>query len=87
MGSTNPPRLGDWGREIEMSATITLDSTVSADAFARVQALAEEVVLRDCDWNGASISVERGDYTSIDCQDEVAGTALLARVYRAIDGE
>ena len=70
-----------------MTATITVDFSASAEAFARVEALAAETVLRNVNWNGATLRVERGEFTCIDGADEIAGAALLNDVYRAIDGE
>lgn len=66
-------------------ATIKVAYDVTAKAFAAIEALAVETVENDVNWNGAEISVERDDFTCVDCKDEIAGTALLNKVYDLID--
>ena len=68
-------------------ATIQIAANISAEAFARVQALAAETEKTNPNWNGADIRVERGDFTCVEDADELAGSALLHAVHRAIDGE
>lgn len=67
--------------------TIQIAANVSAEAFARVQALAVETEKTDPNWNGADIRVERGDFTCVEGADELAGAVLLKSVFHAIDGE
>ena len=70
-----------------MSTTIYVAEHVSATAFSRVQALAEQTSLRDVNWNGATINVERGDFTCVEGSDELRDTILLNAVDRAIAGD
>lgn len=68
--------------------TITVAYEVSAAAFARVQALAKETVLRDINFSGAKIRVVRDDFTAVkNSKNEIRDTGLLTAVFSAIDGE
>ena len=66
-------------------ATIKVAYDVSDKAFEAIEALAVETVETGVNWDGAEISVERDDYTCVECNDEIAGTALLREVYDLID--
>lgn len=66
-------------------ATIKVAYEVSAENFAAIKALAAETVATDVNWNGASIEVERDDYTCVECEDEIAGAMLLTEVFGLID--
>lgn len=66
-------------------ATIKVAYEVSAENFAAIKALAAETVATDVNWNGASIEVERDDYTCVECKDEIAGAMLLTEVFGLID--
>ena len=70
-----------------MAITISISHDAPAADFKRVEDLAAEVSLRDVNFNGDDIRVERGDFTCVDDADEVRGTQLLQRVYAAIEGE
>ena len=50
-----------------------------------IERLAEEVVTQDPNWAGAEFTVEIGEFTEIDCEDEIAGAALYAQVRDCID--
>lgn len=58
-----------------------------AEAVARVQALLEEVALRDPNWNGAVFRVERDDYTCIPGRDDYDACRLMADIRRALRNE
>lgn len=66
-------------------AIIKVAYEVSAQNFAAIEALAAETVAADVNWNGAEISVERDDYTCVECKDEIAGAMLLTEVFGLID--
>lgn len=67
--------------------TITLAYEVTAEAAARVEAALADTAMRDPNWNGAEFQIERDDFTSVECNDEYAGTSLLHSViFPAIDG-
>lgn len=71
-----------------MPITITLGSEVNNEAAARVRQVADDYALRDPQFNGARIRIERGDFTSID-GDSVPQAdigRLFGSVQRAIDG-
>lgn len=65
--------------------TISIAYDVPAAAVARVESLLAEVAATDPNWNGADFKIERDDFTCIDARDEIAGAALLSRVFNAID--
>ena len=69
-----------------MRFTITIDSNVSNAAFEKIQAMASRAVFENLNLNGASINVERGDFTCVDGPDEIAGAQMLADVHRIIEG-
>jgi hypothetical protein len=52
------------------------------DVVARVAAALESSTLTEYSfrWNGAHVSIERGEHTCIVCDDEIAGTQLLHSV-------
>lgn len=60
---------------------------VSDEAVERVEKIVDDVLMRDPNWNGSQIEIERDDFTCVDCSDEVAGAVLLSKVQRAIDAE
>ncbi len=63
-----------------MTTTIYL-SPDDAPHMLAVCNLVEEIMMRDPDWNGASIGVALGDFTCVENCEEIAGTALLGRVH------
>lgn len=70
---------------MKIMATIKVAYDVNAKAFAAIKALAAETVATDVNWNGAEISVERDEFTCVECNDEIAGTILLRQVFDLID--
>lgn len=67
--------------------TIQLSYDTPAAAVARVEAMLNDVALRDPNWNGADFRVERGDYTCIVDDDSYQAAALLRSVFETIDGD
>ncbi len=67
--------------------TIKVSYNVSDSAIARIEAVVEKTLNHDCNWNGASIEIERADWTCVECNDEADGVLLLAKVNQAIDQE
>jgi len=65
-------------------AIIKVAHDVSEEAIARINILREQVLNHDCDWSGAEITIERGEFTCVECTDEIAGSQLLAKVQKAI---
>lgn len=68
-------------------ATIYLSAADSKHLDA-VRRLARETELHDPAWNGADISVEVDpDATWVDCDNAIAGAALMADVRNVVGGE
>jgi len=67
-----------------MAYTITL-SAADSHALETVRAAVTDLALRDPDFNGANIRVERGSHTAVDGPDELAGARLLAYVVHALE--
>lgn len=59
--------------------TIKVAHNVSDAAIARVEAVVEKTLNYDCNWNGASIEIERGDFTCVDCDDAIAALSCLQK--------
>lgn len=71
---------------IEM-AIVRVSHNVSDAALARIEAVIEKTLNYDPNWNGASITIERDEFTCVECSDDLAGAQLLAKINRAIDPE
>jgi hypothetical protein len=67
-------------------AVLKVSNDVSEAAMERIEAIVEKTLNYDPDWSGAEIVIKRDDCTCVECSDEVAGSQLLAKVNRAIDG-
>jgi hypothetical protein len=60
---------------------------VSDEKVAQVQAMLDELVLRDVDFNGAVFQIERDEHTCLgEFHDEAAAEYLFGRVLDIIDG-
>lgn len=60
-----------------MSITITLSNTVSEAGFARVEELAQQLEARDGNFQGRTISMQRGAATAVTDTDDRLRAALL----------
>lgn len=60
-----------------MSITITLSSTVSEAGLARVEELAHQLQARDGNFQGRTISMQRGTATAVTDTDDRLRAALL----------
>lgn len=70
-----------------MSTIVCIEHGVTDAAVGRVEQLLQHVALTDPNWNGAEFVIQRADFTDIpDPRDGINSTALLHRVFRAIDG-
>ncbi|MEI7177109.1 hypothetical protein [Pectobacterium carotovorum] len=49
--------------------TITIAYEVSEDAFAQIESMVESELTNTSFFSGARVSIERGDFTSIDSDD------------------
>lgn len=59
--------------------TVQIARDVSDEAFQKIQAYLDDLVLTDPDWNGAEITLERDDYTCIpDNSSEDAMVVMVA---------
>jgi hypothetical protein len=65
---------------------ICISRDESEAAVARVQAVLDEVALRDPSWNGANFEIARDDRTYVDAEG-YAAAALFIRVCDALRGE
>ena len=66
--------------------TIYVSRDASAEAYARVQQLANDTPLRNINFNGAHIGVRRDDFTWVDgSSDENSWQQLLMSVYNIIE--
>jgi hypothetical protein len=74
-----------WG-EFTM-AVVRIAHEVSGESLLRIEALIERTLNYDVNWNGATIDIERGDFTCLVCNDKVAGAQLLSKVFAVIDGQ
>lgn len=70
-----------------MPTTVYIERGVGAEVVAEIQALLDEVALRDPNWNGANFVIERGDYTEVDDKDEYAAAELYNQIVAVIRGE
>lgn len=68
-------------------AIARVSHSVTDAALARIEAVIEKTLNYDPNWNGASIAIERDQFTCVECSDELAGLQLLAKINQAIDGE
>lgn len=64
--------------------TITIAYDVSADKFAKIEALAEQEALYNYSHNGEVINVERGDFTCID-KESYSHASLLHKIFNIIE--
>jgi len=60
--------------------TITIPYSTPAAVVAKLEAALDDTAATDPMWNGAEFDIERSDFTSIDCNNEIDGTALLIEV-------
>ena len=70
-----------------MPTTVYIERGVGAEVVAEIQALLDEVALRDPNWNGANFVIERGDYTEVDDKDEYVAAELYNQIVAVIRGE
>ena len=70
-----------------MPTTVYIERGVGAEVVAEIQALLDEVALRDPNWNGANFVIERGGYTEVDDKDEYAAAELYNQIVAVIRGE
>lgn len=64
-----------------MFITVTIAEAVTQKLFEQTEALARRLQLRDCNFKYRSISVHRGDITSVsDVDDPMRGALLLLLV-------
>lgn len=66
-------------------AIVTIDTAKTQKQFDAAQSTINHVLLHDVNWNGATVVIEWGDYTSIDTTDEYAGVALMHKINAAMD--
>jgi len=66
-------------------AIIKVAHNVSDVAISRIEQVADETLKHDCNWSGAEITIKRGEFTCVECTDEIAGAQLLAKVHQAIE--
>lgn len=67
--------------------TISIAYEETAEAVARVQALLDEVAMRDPNWNGADFKIVRDDFTCITDNESYDAVALLHRIIDALRDE
>lgn len=66
--------------------TIKLSHSVSDDKKREVEKMAQDEVLRNPNFNGAEIEVNRDEFTCVEDSDEVRGSILLSKVNAIILG-
>jgi hypothetical protein len=65
-------------------AILKIAHDVADAAVVRIESLVEKTLNYDCNWNGATIEIERDDFTSVECSDDIAGSQLLSQVNQII---
>ncbi|EJG2381881.1 TPA: hypothetical protein ACX3KH_005683 [Raoultella ornithinolytica] len=66
--------------------TITIAHEVSADKVEAIQQMLNHEEINNVNFNGENFTVERGDFTSIDSDDDAQYVVLLGKIQDIILG-
>lgn len=65
---------------------ITIDFAVSRTAFARIEQMMADSVARDSDLSGVECVIEYGEFTAVECSDEIIAARILSAIHAELDG-
>ncbi|ECC1675619.1 hypothetical protein FNX24_21700 [Salmonella enterica] len=67
--------------------TVTIAYEVPEKVFAAINEYVANVLVRNADFSGANITIERGEYTEIDGEGRYCEVELLQGIQAIISGE
>lgn len=66
--------------------TIVIAYDVQDDKIKEIERLLNDVAIRDVNWNGVQLEIERGDFTCIPDDESADAVKLLNKIQEIISG-